>query len=173
MSPPGAPLGPRGHMLLKVDLPEGPFLADVGFGAHLLDAPLRLEADLEQSTPAAVYRLQREDDLFALAVRQGDGWRRAYLFNLEPQLAADYAMANWFFSTHPGLFTDMLIVERLTDEARFNLVNTRLTERRRDGREVETLLTSADALGEVLDTVFGIEPPASAAELFVRISPPS
>jgi N-hydroxyarylamine O-acetyltransferase len=33
MSPRDAPLGPREHMLLKVDLPEGPFLADVGFGA--------------------------------------------------------------------------------------------------------------------------------------------
>ena len=35
MSPPDSPLGPREHMLIKVDLPEGPFLADVGFGACL------------------------------------------------------------------------------------------------------------------------------------------
>src|ERR1700746_504244 len=33
MSPPDSPLGPRVHMLLRVDLPEGPHLADVGFGA--------------------------------------------------------------------------------------------------------------------------------------------
>ena len=32
MSPPGAPLGPRTHMFLRVDTPEGAYLADVGFG---------------------------------------------------------------------------------------------------------------------------------------------
>ncbi len=42
----GAPIGPRSHMLLLVDLAEGPYLADVGFGAHLLDAPLRFTPDL-------------------------------------------------------------------------------------------------------------------------------
>ena len=31
MSPPDSPLGPKTHMLLKVDLPDGPRLADVGF----------------------------------------------------------------------------------------------------------------------------------------------
>ena len=171
MSPPEAPLGPRGHMLLAVDLPDGRFLADVGFGAHLLDAPLRLEVGPEQSTPAATYRLQREADLFTLAVRQNDAWRRAYVFNLEPQLASDYAMANWFYSTHPEiLFTQTLIVERLTGEARFNLMNTRLTERRRDGRVVERTLSSARELGETLDQVFDIEPPVPVEQVFARVS---
>jgi len=51
MAPPEAPLGARSHMLMKVDLADGPYLADAGFGGHLLDAPLRLQASLEQSTP--------------------------------------------------------------------------------------------------------------------------
>ena len=53
MSPPGSPLGPREHTLLKVDLPEGAYLADAGFGACLLDRPLRLEADTEAAFEAA------------------------------------------------------------------------------------------------------------------------
>ena len=89
MSAPDAPLGARSHMLLKVDLADGPYLADVGFGANLLDAPLRLAAGPEQATPAARYRLDIENDLYALKVRRGDDWRCAYVFNLEPQLAAD------------------------------------------------------------------------------------
>src|SRR3984957_17684889 len=36
MSPPDSPLGPREHITLKVDLPEGAYLVDVGFGACLL-----------------------------------------------------------------------------------------------------------------------------------------
>lgn len=173
MSPPDAPLGPRLHMLLKVDLAEGPYLADVGFGAHLLDAPLRLEAGPEQITPTATYRLQREGDLFALAVRLGDEWRRAYVFDLTPQLASDYAVANWYAATHPDfLFTSMLVVERLTAEARWNLVDTRLTERRRDGQTSERTLASAVELAQALDEVFDLEPPIPAAEVFAKIDAP-
>src|SRR6201999_33686 len=50
MAQPGSPLGPLVHMLLRVDLPEGPHLADVGFGACVLDAPLQLRTDIEQRT---------------------------------------------------------------------------------------------------------------------------
>jgi N-hydroxyarylamine O-acetyltransferase len=167
----GATPGPRSHMLLRVDLPEGLFLADVGFGAHLLDAPLRLEAGQEQPTAAAVYRIERDGDAFALAAHDCGCWRRVYVFNLEPQLAPDYDMANWYMSTHPdSLFTKMLIVERLTGEVRRNLVNTWLIERWRDGRVEERNLSSAEDLAETLDRLFGIDLPGPAAELFAKIS---
>ena len=171
MSPPGAPLGARGHMLLKVDIDGLPYLADVGFGAHLLDAPLRLEAGPEQSTPAATYRLQREGELIALAVRQGGDWRRAYVFDLTPQLPADYAVANWFTSTHPEmLFTNTLLAERLAGKARYNLINCRLTERPFDGAASERTIASAEEFASVLDEVFDIEPPVPAAEVFAKIA---
>src|SRR5258706_8850024 len=41
----------RSHMLLRVTLPEGEYIADVGFGGLTLTAPLRLEPDIEQATP--------------------------------------------------------------------------------------------------------------------------
>jgi len=170
MSPPGAPLGPRGHMLLKVDVDGAPWLADVGFGAHLLDAPLRLDVGPEQATPVARYRLQQDGDLLALAACQNDDWRRCYVFDLSPQLPADYEVANWYMSTFPGIFTNMLVIERLTGEARFNLVNTRLTERRPGGTASERTLASADELAAVLDEVFDIEPPVPAAQLFAKIA---
>jgi N-hydroxyarylamine O-acetyltransferase len=37
-------------MLLKIDLEEGPYLVDVGFGAFLLERPLPFETDVEHST---------------------------------------------------------------------------------------------------------------------------
>jgi N-hydroxyarylamine O-acetyltransferase len=167
----GAPLGPRSHMLLLVDLAEGPYLADVGFGAHLLDAPLRFAPDLEQKTAWALYRVERDGDDFALAARHGEGWRRAYVFDLAPQLPADYDMANWYTSTHAdSLFTHVLIAERLTAEVRLNLVNTWLTEKWRDGRVVERTLASAAELGQVLDELFGIDPPEPVGRLFTRIT---
>ena len=170
-APADAPLGPRLHMLLKVDVCGAPYLADVGFGAHLLDAPLRFEPGLEQATPVARYRLQQEGDLLALATWQNDDWRRAYVFDLGPQLPSDYAVSNWFASTHPDfLLTSMLLAERLTADARWTLVNTRLTERRLDGAVVERSLESADELAAVLDEVFDLEPPVPAAEVFAKIA---
>jgi N-hydroxyarylamine O-acetyltransferase len=171
MSPPGAPLGARLHMLLKVDVAGAPYLADVGFGAHLQDAPLRLEVGLEQATGVARYRLQQEDDLLALTAHQNGEWRRAYVFDLTPQLPSDYMIANWFASTSPEfLFTRMLVAERLTPAARYNLVNTRLTERRTDGAISERTLASADELAAALDEVFGIEAPVPAAEVFAKLA---
>jgi N-hydroxyarylamine O-acetyltransferase len=170
----GPPTGPRGHMILAVDLPEGPYIADVGFGAHLLDAPLRFMPDIEQRTASALYRIEREGQDFALAARQGDKWRRVYVFDLQAQLPADCDMANWYASTNPAsLFTSVLIAERLCPEVRRNLVNTWLTERWRDGRVDQRIVTSAAELGQVLDQLFGIEPPEPVSRLFARISPPA
>jgi N-hydroxyarylamine O-acetyltransferase len=170
MSPPEAPLSGRSHMLLKVDLADGPWLADAGFGAHLLDAPLRLQAGLEQLTPWAGYRLVENDGRLTLEVNLAGEWRSTYLFDFEPALPADYEAYSWFTSTHPqSLFVNLLIAERLTEAARYNLVNTKLTERRRDGSVSERVLASADELGEVLDQVFDIETPGPVEMVFAKV----
>ena len=119
----------------------------------------------------ARYRLHQEGDFTALTVRQNGDWRRAYVFDQTPQLPSDYTIANWYAATHPDfLFTRMLVVERLTAEARWNLVDTRLTERRTDGAVSQRTLASADELATALDEVFGIEPPVPAAEVFAKIA---
>src|SRR3972149_11563443 len=41
---PLATVAARSHMVLRIDLPEGPYIADVGFGRLSLTAPLRLGA---------------------------------------------------------------------------------------------------------------------------------
>ena len=75
MAPPDSPLGPKTHMMLKVDLADGVYLADAGFGACLLDAPLRLEADIEQTTAMGTYRLTPSDGLLWLNAKRQGGWR--------------------------------------------------------------------------------------------------
>ena len=47
---------PMLHMVLQVNLAEGPFLADVGFGNVAPTAPLALKPDIEQDTPHEVMR---------------------------------------------------------------------------------------------------------------------
>src|SRR5262245_46685487 len=58
----GDVLRPRTHMLLRVDLDEGPWLADVGFGGDGLVHPLPLAAGPGRDG----FALQREDDLWVL-----------------------------------------------------------------------------------------------------------
>src|ERR1700722_12511642 len=134
MSPPDSPLGPREHMMLKVDLPDGPYLADVGFGACVLDSPLQFKTDAEQRTAMGTYRLSEADGLFSLSARRPSGWRTMYVFNLEPQIQSDYELGNWFTSTSADApFVNTLIMERLGSDKRYKLMNRRLTIEARDG----------------------------------------
>lgn len=171
MSPPDSPLGPRTHMLLKVDLPDGPYLADVGFGACLLDTPLRLQPDIEQRTTMGTFRLTEADGMFSLSAKQPTGWRTMYVFTLEPQIQSDYELGSWFTSTHPSTpFPKTLIMERVSGDKRYKLMNRRLTIEARDGQVAdERAIGSADELQQVLDETFNVMPPAPVDEIFARI----
>jgi len=171
MSPPDSPLGPREHMLLKVDLPEGPYLADVGFGACVLDSPLQFKTNVEQRTAMGTYRLSKADGLFSLSAKQPTGWRTAYVFNLEPQIQSDYELGNWYTSTSPLVpFISMLIMERVSSDKRFKLINRKFVIEARDGQvAVERSIDSAYELRQVLDETFNVTPPAPVEEIFIRI----
>lgn len=169
---PDDPLGSKTHMMLLVDLPEGAYLADVGFGACGLDAPLRLDGDGEQRTAMGTYRISNADGLFALAARRAAGWRTMYVFDLAPQLPSDYEIGNWYTSTSLNVpFTTTLVMERVGSNRRYRLVNGRLVIEGRDGEPVaERMLGSAAELGEVLDEIFNVAPPAPVEELFAIIA---
>ena len=167
---PGAPDGPRNHMLIKVDLPEGPFLVDAGFGGFLLDGPLSLAPDVEQSTAGGRHRLLAGAGGFMLQARLPDRWQDAYRFTLEAQNPADYVVANWFTSTHPAvLFYSNLLAERVTPALRATLFNRKLTTRRTDGKVEERTLADAADLGAVLEGQFGIVAPAAPEEIWDRL----
>ena len=172
MSPPDSPLGPKTHMLLRVDLPDGAYLADVGFGACLLDAPLRLTTDVEQMTAMGTYRLHESNGLYSLSAKRQAGWRTMYVFDLQPQIQSDYDLGNWYTSTNPAVpMTTRLILERLTIGRRHRLVDLTLSAEARDGEVMaERTLRNADELREVLRDIFRVTPPVSAEEIFGRIA---
>ena len=166
MRGPGDPETPRTHMLLLVDLPEGKFIADVGFGGYLLAAPLALERDIEQGA----LRLTGAGDDWLLQASLGEGRRNAYRFTLERQEQVDYELGNWFTATHPASpFPANLMAQRLTREGHVNLLNRRLTHRPRGVPPTERQLRDAGELEEVLATVFGIEPPAPSVDIWARL----
>ncbi len=170
MSPPDSPLGPKQHMLLKVDLADGPYLADVGFGACVIDSPLQLKPATEQRTAMGTYRLNEVDGLFWLSAKQPNGWRVMYVFDLQPQIQSDYELSNWYTSTNPRApFLSTLIMERVSGDNRYKLINRRFVVEARDGAvAVERAIGSAGELRQVLDETFNVTPPAPVEEVFTR-----
>lgn len=171
MAPLESPLGPKTHMLLKVDLADSPYIADVGFGACLLDAPLQLKTGVEQRTAMGTFRFDEKDGRFWVNARQPAGWRTMYVFDLAPQLPSDYELGSFYTSTSAVTpFTSTLILERVATDARYRLVNRRLIVEAREGKvRSERTIDSADELCQVLHEIFNVEAPAPIEEVFGRL----
>jgi N-hydroxyarylamine O-acetyltransferase len=176
MSSQGAPPTARSHMLLSVELPgePGAFLADAGFGGHLLRTPLRLEPGLVQHTPTGVERISIDStgdaETLTLETLLPAGWSPLYRFNREALLPVDYEPLNWYTATRPGaMFAHNLRLERLTEDLRASVLNDRLTLRPVSGESIVRRIDTATDLAEALDRIFDIEPPVPADELFARV----
>lgn len=160
--PPGF-VGPRTHMLIEVDLPEGPHVADVGFGGLTPTAPLALAAEVAQTTPHERFRLLETEGGFVLEAQRG-AWQPLYRFTLEAQAPVDYEVANWFTSAHPrSLFRNHLMLARATKDGHCTLFDDKFAIRRGDGTGERRPIRDAAELSSVLAEHFGIA--LSAEEL--------
>jgi N-hydroxyarylamine O-acetyltransferase len=155
-------------MLLRVDLPEGPFVADVGFGGDGLVLPVPLDGEHEVfagevGTPGRVgHRMVREggeDHGFPSRILQAclDGeWQDLYAFTLEPQHAVDYEMANHYTSTYPrSHFVLSLTAQRARRHRRAILRNRELVVREEAGVRASSV-RDPDHLLEILATEFDL-----------------
>jgi N-hydroxyarylamine O-acetyltransferase len=162
--PPGATaVLPRTHMALRVRLPEGDRLADVGFGCDGPLAPVPFDG-----TPVerggAWHRLEREPDgAWVLRGRDGGDWTDLYAFGETPALPIDFVVANHFTSTWPeSPFVKTLTAQRSTLVAR-HVLRGRVYTRRR-GSEVETRELDDDAVLALLREPIGLEVAASEVQ---------
>ena len=166
----------RSHMLLKVDLAEGPFIADVGFGGRALSAPLRLDTDAAQGTPHGEFRIVKQGDVYEEETLIDGEWRTIYRFSLEEQSAQDYEMANWYIGTHPeSEFRVRLMAARLPEGRRLGLLNNQFSIHQ-GGKTERRLLGSAQEIAEVLESEFAIALPEPSDELLAalaRVIPPN
>jgi N-hydroxyarylamine O-acetyltransferase len=146
----------RTHMMLRVDLPEGPYVADVGFGNLTPTAPLAL-APQEHQTRHERYRLTPLGDEWLLQARLGPEWANIYRFPLQPQFEIDCEVGNWFTSTRPGgLFVENLIVARPGEACRLTLFNRQLAVRHLDGRTERRELRGPQDYRTTLAATFGL-----------------
>lgn len=150
----------RTHCLLRVDLKEGPHLADVGFGGQTLTGPLRLEADVEQATPHEPFRLIRDGGEFVMQSLVRQEWRSLYRFPNEEQRMVDYEVGNWYVSTHPAsIFVNGLMAARPAQDRRYALINNSLAVHHRNGPSERRSLETVAELREVLANLFGVTLP--------------
>jgi N-hydroxyarylamine O-acetyltransferase len=151
---------PLTHMLLRIDLGGERYIADVGFGANTLTAPLRLDSRDEQPTPHEPCRVVDIDGRHGVEIKLRGTWVQLYNFSLEPQSGADLEVGNWFMSTFPkSRFYAELAVSRPTPTGRLALNNNQLTVHSLSAASERRVLQTESELRQALTGLFGLTLP--------------
>ena len=154
---------PQTHMLLRVDLAGEGWLADVGFGGHVLTGALRLQPDIEQPTGHEPFRLLRHGAEWRMQSLAHGLWRTLYRFDLQPTPLVDYVVANHYVSTHPASrFVSNLMLGRTTADRRLGLFNYEFTVRRSGHEPERRNLGDVSELRHVVEHEFLLRMPAGA-----------
>lgn len=167
------PAPARTHMLVRVDLDDGPHVVDVGFGGLTVTAPLRLEPEVVQPTPHEPVRLVELGFGYELQALVGGEWSALYRFTLDEQVRADYELAAWYLAHHPdSRFVRGLIAARPDEDRRYALQDATLTTHRLDGGPPERQqLADVDELLAVLAATFllDVEPTPAVVDGLARL----
>jgi N-hydroxyarylamine O-acetyltransferase len=150
----------RGHMLLLVEIDQGYFIADVGFGGMTLTAPLLLRPGIAQDTPHGNFRLIQADDEYILEAKVMGTWKRVYRFGLQEQFLIDYEVSSWYLSNHPtSHFVTGLIAALPFEKGRHALRNNEFATHYLDGSHERKTFDSVVDLQIALEKTFGIKLP--------------
>ena len=151
---------PLGHMLLLVTLPEGRYVADVGFGGLTLTGALRLEIGSAQRTPHEQARILESDGIHSVQVKLGPDWKTLYKFDLRQMFMPDYEMFNWYYAAHPqSPFVSGIILARPEQGRRHALRNTRYSVHDLKGETQTRYLSSVEEFRTVVREAFRVPLP--------------
>ncbi|MEO8778882.1 MAG: arylamine N-acetyltransferase [Rhodanobacter sp.] len=154
---------PQTHMLLQVRLDGESWLADVGFGGHVLTGVLQLQPDIEQPTGHEPFRLRKCDAEWRMQSLAHGEWRSLYRFELRPTALVDYVVANHYVSTHPASrFVNNLILGRTPADRRLSLFNREFTVRRLGHEPEHRVLRTVAELRQLVEQEFLLRIPAGA-----------
>ncbi len=149
---------PAIHMLLQVDMPEGPYLADVGFGNLAPTSALLLRAGVEQETPHEPMRFIDVGGELTLQAKLADRWEHIYRVIPYPRYDGEYEITNWYTGTHPDAPYQSNIIAALPgpDRTRITMFNARVTVRHANGAAERRQLHDEAEFRSVLRDEFGL-----------------
>lgn len=148
---------PLTHMLICVEFEDGAYIYDGGFGGIRLTGVLKLEPDLVQQTRHEDHRIVQVGENYTIQANLGSQWANVCEFTLTPQSPIDYELSSWYTSTHPeSLFTNNLIVERPSADARRMIFNNTFVERKRGEDQTVREIANVDEMVALLDQHFGL-----------------
>lgn len=126
---------PAIHMLLQVNFPEGPYLADVGFGNLAPTSALLLADGVEQETPHELMRFVLVGGELTLQAKLRDDWEHIYRVIPYPRCDAEYEITNWYTGTHPDApyQSNMIAACPGPNRTRITMFNRRVTVRHATG----------------------------------------
>jgi N-hydroxyarylamine O-acetyltransferase len=153
----------RTHRLSLVIIDDVRYITDVGFGGMVPTAPLLLDSRAEQLTPHEPYRIDLHVDGFTLRANVAGEWRAMYIFDLQRQEDIDFAVGNWYVSTHPeSSFVKQLMVARTGEGWRRTLNNGSFAIHRIGHDSERREVTDVQELIGLLGSEFGIRVPEQA-----------
>ena len=153
----------RTHRLSLVIIDDVRYITDVGFGGMVPTAPLLLDTRAEQATPHESYRIDLHVDGFTLRANVAGEWRAMYIFDLQRQEDIDFAVGNWYVSTHPeSSFVKQLMVARTGEGWRRTLNNGSFAIHRIGHDSERREVTDVQELIGLLGSEFGIRVPEQA-----------
>jgi N-hydroxyarylamine O-acetyltransferase len=149
---------PAIHMLLQVELPEGRYLADVGFGNLAPTSALSLSPLIEQQTPHETMRFVEVEGELTLQALLKHGWEHIYRVIPYPRYDAEYDITNWYTATHPETpyQGNIIAAKPGPNRTRVTMYNARVTVRDADGRAEKRWLSNDHEYHDVLRGEFGL-----------------
>ncbi len=149
------------HLVLKVEMEEGTYLADVGFGDGPRD-PIRVSPGTFKSA-GFKFDLNRIDDRWWRLTNHPRGAAKSFDFNVEPADEALLAAKCEFLQTSPqSPFVQNLVAQRHVEDGLLILRGKVLRNVRPDAVE-ETTIGSADELVALLRDRFDLDVPEVAS----------
>ena len=149
---------PRGHMIVRVDLPEGSFIADPGLGGLGCRAPIPLDGTPVEDR-GEINRIVSDGRRRVLKIVSGERTVDAWICGLDDDNWVDFEVANHWHSTHPASpMRQRLMLRAMTPDGRVTVMNRDVTIRA-NGQVGSRKLEDRAALRRLLREVLGFDLP--------------
>lgn len=150
--------GDFSHALLLVHLPEGDYIADVGYARGYL-TPFKLHETSWQSDSRALYRLRQEQEWYLLERQDSQkGPVEEYRFTLTPRQREEYReMCDFLCQSPKCKFTYMLVCSLELEQGRLTLRDEFTMMERADAEPEIRPVDSREETDRLLWELFGLK----------------